>query len=183
MNRQIRINGEKHSATHHYINNYGYIPLWIMVKVLSFGIVSELYGILKTEDKAIISHYYGLDMDVLENYLIILSNYRNLCAHEDILYEHRTQRIIDNTKYHDFLKIPMIDSEYIYGKNDIFALIIILKQMLSNDEFRLLIYEIEYELNILEGKLNSISIEKVMDRMGIPTNYKEILNIESGVLV
>ena len=55
--------------------------------------------------------------------------------------------------------------------------------MLSNDEFRLLIYEIEYELNILEGKLNSISIEKVMDRMGIPTNYKEILNIESGVLV
>lgn len=183
MQRQIRINGERHSATLHYINKYGYVPLWIMVKVLSFGIVGELYAILKTEDKANIAHYYGLDMNILENYLIILSNYRNLCAHEDILYEHRTQRVIDNTKYHDFLKIPMMDSEYIYGKNDIFALIIILKQMLSDEEFRLLIYEIEYELNILDGKLKSISLEKVLDRMGIPANYKEILNIESGVLV
>ena len=183
MQRQIRINGEKHSATFHYINKYGYIPLWIMVKVLSFGIVGELYGILNTTDKANISHYYGLDMNVLENYLVILANYRNLCAHEDILYEHRTQRVINDTKYHDFLKIPMMDSEYIYGKNDVFALIIILKQMLSDDEFRLLIHELEYEFDILEGKLNSISVEKVMDRMGIPTNYKEILDIESRVLV
>ena len=55
--------------------------------------------------------------------------------------------------------------------------------MLSDEEFRLLMREIEYELNILEGKLNSISINKVLDRMGMPTNYKDILDIESGVLV
>ena len=183
MKRQIRINGEKHSATYHYLNKYGYVPLWIMVKVLSFGIVGELYAILKPEDKSGIAQYYRLDIDVLENYLVMLANYRNLCAHEDILYENRTQRIIDDTKYHEYLKIPMMDSEYIYGKNDIFALIIILKQMLSDEEFRLLMREIEYELNILEGKLNSISINKVLDRMGMPTNYKDILDIESGVLV
>ena len=181
MQRQVRVNGQKHSATMHYMSKYGYIPLWIMVKVLSFGIIGELFGILKTEDKAVISNYYKMDMDVLENYLVILSNYRNLCAHEDILFEHKTQRIINNTKYHEYLKIPMMDSEYIYGKNDLFALIIILRQMLSNDEFRLMIYEVDYELNILKGKLQSISIEKVMDRMGMPINYKNILDIESGV--
>ena len=43
MKRQIRVNGAQHSATLHYVSNYGYIPLWILVKVLSFGIVSEMY--------------------------------------------------------------------------------------------------------------------------------------------
>jgi len=47
MKRQVRINGSQHTATMHYITNYGYVPLWILVKVLSFGIVSELYQILK----------------------------------------------------------------------------------------------------------------------------------------
>ena len=40
MKRQIRVNGSQHTATQHYVSNYGYIPLWILVKVLSFGIVS-----------------------------------------------------------------------------------------------------------------------------------------------
>ena len=35
MKRQIRINATTHNATIHYINNYGYIPLWVLVKVLS----------------------------------------------------------------------------------------------------------------------------------------------------
>ena len=47
MKRQIRVNGTHHMATMHYMNNYGYIPLWVLVKVLSFGIVCELYSILK----------------------------------------------------------------------------------------------------------------------------------------
>ena len=51
MKRQIRINAYHHNATMHYVNNYGYIPLWVLVKVLSFGIVCELYSILKDEDK------------------------------------------------------------------------------------------------------------------------------------
>ena len=34
MKRQIRVNGAQHSATSHYLKNYGYIPLWVVVKVL-----------------------------------------------------------------------------------------------------------------------------------------------------
>ena len=51
MKRQIRVHGRKHTATMHYMDNYGYIPMWILVKVLSLGIISELYNILKLEDK------------------------------------------------------------------------------------------------------------------------------------
>ena len=51
MKRQIRVNGAQHSATSHYLKNYGYIPLWVVVKVLSFGIVGELYTVMKREDQ------------------------------------------------------------------------------------------------------------------------------------
>ena len=129
IKRQIRINGGQNSATMHYMSNYGYVPFWVVVKVLSFGIVGEMYSILKPEDQRDIAKVYGIDVDDFIVYLPILANYRNLCAHEDILYDHRTQKQIPDTKYHYMLNIDMTDDEYNYGKNDLFALIIIMKQM------------------------------------------------------
>lgn len=177
MKRQIRVNGAQHSATSHYLKNYGYIPLWVVVKVLSFGIVGELYTVMKREDQEEIANIYDLSIDNLLTYLPILSNYRNLCAHEDILYDHRTQKIIGDTRYHDGLDIPTTDGEYIYGKDDLFALIIILKQLLRPEEFRLLINELSYEIDILCGKLKVINIGKVLDTMGFPRNFREILDL------
>lgn len=177
MKRQIRVNGAQHSATSHYLRNYGYIPLWVVVKVLSFGIVGELYTVMKREDQEEIANIYDLSINNLLTYLPILSNYRNLCAHEDILYDHRTQKIIGDTRYHDGLDIPTTDGEYIYGKDDLFALIIILKQLLRPEEFRLLINELSYEIDILCGKLKVINIGKVLDTMGFPRNFREILDL------
>lgn len=178
MQRQIRVNGRQHSATMHYINNYGYVPLWIVVKVLSFGIISELYTILKPEDQKEIAEVYNISAENLMQYLPIMANYRNLCAHEDILYDHKSQRIIGDTKYHNYLNIPKMNGEYIYGKDDLFALIIILRQVLRDEDFRLLLNEIAYEVDILEGKLETISIDKVLDATGFPKNFKDLLRMD-----
>lgn len=178
MKRQIRVNGGQHEATKHYINNYGYIPLWVVVKVLSFGITSELYTIMKISDQKEIAKEFGIENDQLSVFLPILSNYRNLCAHEDILFEHRTQKLIPDNNYHELLNIPRINDEYIYGKGDLFSVVIIFKYMLSKDDFRLFINEVSYEIDMLSGRLASISINNVLDRMGFPTNYKALLDIE-----
>ena len=79
MKRQIRTNALQHTATQHYITNYGYIPLWVLVKVLSFGIVCELYSVLKTEDQVEIASIFGVSTHYMENFLPLLANYRNLC--------------------------------------------------------------------------------------------------------
>ena len=174
MKRQISINGKQHAATSHYLSNYGYIPLWIVVKVLSFGIVGELYTILQYDDKKEIADVFNVEINSLEEYLPILANYRNLCAHEDICYLNRSQATIGNTLYHNLLNIPKINGEYIYGKNDLFALIIILKRILKETDFILMINEFSYELDILAGKLKSINIDKILDQMGFPLNYKDL---------
>ncbi len=179
VKRQIRINGYQHSATSHYINNYGYIPLWVGVKVLSFGLMGELFSILKQEDKDEIASYYeNIGAEDLEDYLSILSNYRNLCAHEDILYNHITQKAINDSRIHSELNIPKVDGEYIYGKNDIFALIIILKNVLTYSDFKMMMNEIDYEIEWLSSKLKSIDVQKILYRMGFPENYKQISYIK-----
>lgn len=177
MKRQVRVNGAHHMATMHYMNNYGYIPLWVLVKVLSFGIVCELYTILKPEDQLAVADIFNTTPEYLENFLPILANYRNLCAHEDVVYEHRTEKTIFNTIYHEKLEIPRMDDEYIYGKNDILALLIILKYLLRKEDFRLLMKEIEYEIEKLDGRIDSIPIEKIMDRMGLPSNYMDLIEL------
>jgi abortive infection bacteriophage resistance protein len=178
MKRQIRVNGSQHSATLHYVSNYGYIPLWILVKVLSFGIVSEMYSILKTEDQREIAAVYGIEPDQFIVYLPILANYRNLCAHEDILYENKTQKCIDDTVYHQLLKIPKENEEYIYGKNDLFALIIIMKQMLQSEEFKNMTIELNNVIETLNYNLHTIKIDDVLNRMGFPKNWDDLANIE-----
>lgn len=177
MARQIKTNGTQHSATSHYLSHYDYIPLWVVVKVLSFGIVSELFTILKPEDQQEISKILDVSKDDMLDYLPILANYRNLCAHEDLCYNHKTQKCISDCKYHDFLNIPRMNGEYIYGKNDMFSVLIILKYMLSKSAFNLLLNEISYEIDHLSGRLHSIDISKVLDYMGFPENYRDLMRL------
>ena len=175
MKRQIRINGEKHTATFHYMTKYNYVPLWILVKVLSFGLINELFGILKEEDKQEISDIYGLDKDTLKIYIQLLSNYRNLCAHEDIVFDHRTQVYIDDTKYHELLNLKQNDlGEYIQGKTDLFAVVIIFKQMLQKERFNEFMRELNVCFEVFSNNVSIIKIEKLYDRMGFPINYMDI---------
>ncbi|MCI9084519.1 MAG: Abi family protein [Bacilli bacterium] len=174
VRRQIRVNGRKHTATMHYIDNYGYIPMWILVKVLSFGTMAEFYGILKREDQQSIASAYGLDAETLEIYLTILANFRNVCAHEDILYDHRTQRMIPDCKYHNMLNINMVEDIYEYGKNDLFCLVIMLKFLLREDDFNDLISELRYEVEILDEIVDTVSLESILNKIGFPINWYDI---------
>lgn len=174
VKRQIRVNGHKHSATIHYIENYGYIPMWVLVKVLSFGIMAEFYGILKLDDQNRIAGFYNMNSEVLQMYLVLLSNFRNVCAHEDILYDHRTQRMIPDTIYHDKLNIVKVDDVYIQGKNDLFSLVIMLKVLLRDEDFKEMITELKGQVDKLDEVVNTVPLEGILEKIGFPSNWDEI---------
>ena len=73
-----------------------------------------------------------------------------------------------------------MDNEYIYGRNDIFSVMIILKFLLRKEDFRLMMKEFEYEIEKLDGIVNSIPIGKILDRMGFPENYYKLVSITKG---
>ena len=177
VSRQIRVNGSQHTATMHYMTNYGYVPLWILVKVVSFGLVSEFYDICKHQDRQTIADFYHLSAEELSIFLHTLANYRNLCAHEDILYDHKAQKPIPDNKMHQLLKIRKDEDGYVSGKDDLFAVIIILKYMLSDSEFREFINEVGYELDVLEAKTEILPMNKVLKKIGFPENWRDIVEI------
>lgn len=47
INTQIR-NGNKMLS--HYIRQYGYIPLWVLIRIITFGQISKFYDLLKQQD-------------------------------------------------------------------------------------------------------------------------------------
>ena len=52
-----------------------------------------------------------------------------------------------------------------------------LKYMLTDDNFRLLIYEFGYEIDLLDGKISSIPIDKILDKIGFPKNWRDIRDL------
>ena len=59
----------------------------------------------------------------------------------------------------------------------IFAVLIILKYLLREDDFRMLMRELEYEVEKLDGIIDSVPVEKILDQMGLPKNYMELIKL------
>ena len=108
----------------------------------------------------------------------MLSNFRNVCAHEDILYDHRTQRVIPDIRFHELLNIPKDEDGYIYGKNDLFSLVIMLKVMLSKDDFNEMFSEIKREVKALDDIVNTVPLDTILNRIGFPSNWQTINELD-----
>ncbi len=47
INHEIDKQINKHEAVTHYINKYGFVPPFVLIKILTFGELSSLYTMLK----------------------------------------------------------------------------------------------------------------------------------------
>ena len=51
-------------------------------------------------------------------------------------------------------------------------------QLLREEDFTLLINELSYELDLLDGKIDTIEMDRILDRMGFPKNFRDIARID-----
>lgn len=160
----------------HYLVDYGFIPMWVLVNILSFGTLSKFLELMKQNERIQISQHFN----ILENELIqntkLLAYFRNLCAHDDRIYNVKVPKYlyIPDNKYHNLLNLTKLQSMYMYGKNDLFALLITLKIMLSENEFNTLYNKINGRIISLSKNLNIVSINEVLKIMNFPTNWQDI---------
>lgn len=160
----------------HYLNAHGYIPLWVLNNILTLGTISKFYSLMKQPERQEISKIFDVQENQLVSMLTALSSIRNICAHSNRLYCFRTKRPIVDLPYHDTLGIPRNDSgELAYGKRDLFAIMIIFKIMLSQNEFKIVVKQINNELRTLKSKLKVISESEVLACMGFPEAWRDKL--------
>lgn len=163
----------------HYLRNYGYIPLWVLNNILTFGQISKFYSILKQKDRQQVSHSFHIQDNQLESILYYLSSIRNFCAHGNRLYCYRTKTPLIDFDAHTVLKIPLTNGkEFDYGKRDFFACMIALKYVLPKSDYLKLIKEISRLLNTTRPRLSVISESDILNEMGFPQNWRnELLSL------
>ena len=103
----------------------------------------------------------------------MLNIVRNICAHGDILFNIRTVRRLyeSDCKELEELEIEKKDNKYIYGTNDLFAIIIIIKKLITPGEFSKMFIKIENILSDVREELDVLSFKNLLKSMGFPSNY------------
>lgn len=161
----------------HYLDVYKYIPLWVLIRILSFGKVSKFYSFMKPKEKNNISKKFNIKSEILKIYLTNLGEIRNICAHDEKLYDVNLRFKIANNSYHSALKIQTTKGNYKNGVQDLFSVVLILKTMLDRQDFNTFYQSLIKNVQELNKNIHTIKFNKILDRMGFPKNYKKLLNL------
>lgn len=159
----------------HHINAYGNVPLWVVMNALTFGSVAAMYQYSTTDVRTKVSQNFEKVSELeLHQFIRILASCRNVCAHGERLYQFRARIAGPDTDLHRKLGIPRKNGTYIYGKHDLFAVIIALRYLIDNEEFK----EFKRQLKSLIQKTGKecphITEQKLYEYMGFPSNWDKI---------
>lgn len=180
--RLIDKHKDNHKAISHYLKDYGYVPLWVLSKVMTFGKLNSFYSCLLNKEKIIIANNFGLTPDVFKTLVDLLADIRNKCAHGERIYcyskDREKSRPISSLRYHKLLHIPKNNKGYKYGTEDILALLIAMKYFMHKDRYSHLIRHIDYALHgKLEKRLHSVSITYVENIMGLINTWTDLKDL------
>lgn len=167
----------------HQKNRHGNIPLWVMMKALTLGTVSKMYSFLPQN----IQHSVSKEFDyvhegMLTQMLDLLARVRNVCAHNERLFDYKYQKgTIDNTDIHKILKIEKKNEQYIKGKKDLFAVVIVLKYLLDEKDFGKFIESLEEIINKLFQNTKMIQPTLLYKYMGFIENWQDIKTCQKSL--
>lgn len=169
------ITTKEYTYVNYYRAQYDNIPLWVTISVLTFGSLSKMYHVLPHSLRSkVCRHFPSINQKQLERFLSVLTKYRNVCAHGDRLFTYKTIDQISDTPLHSKLQIPKHGNQYIYGKQDLFAVVIAFRYLLAKEDFTNFKRKLIREISKLNKKLRHITETELLEQMGFPKNWKNI---------
>lgn len=172
--KQIAEKSNENLAISYYKKTYNFIPLWVVSKVLSFGLLKEIYAIMKDDDKKAIndeiSNFDDMRIKSLFNSMQLLVDYRNKTAHDEIVYNSKHRKII-LSKLKEHKKFILKNNE---GLNDLLGVLISIKNILPKGKFNLLIKDIDKLIKEFIKDNDIIKLEDLLKEMNLPNNYLDL---------
>ena len=167
------------NSDYSYINHqrkvYGNVPLWVLINGVTFGSLSKFYK-FTTQDiqSKVARNFEKVNQKQLEQYLGVMTKFRNVCAHGERLYSYKTRDDIPDTALHQKLEIPKSGTQYSMGKHDLFSMVIAFRYLLPHDDFKrfkaTLTSVIRHYLNT-PGAMDEFTLYTYM---GFPANWNKI---------
>ncbi|AJM71831.1 Abi family protein [Mycoplasma yeatsii] len=183
VNNIITSKSEKTSYLKHYIQQYGHVPLWVVVNIMSFGNMSFMFKILKDSDKNYIALFYLKrylkEYDIKTNSIKlktvsfksgikILHIARNICAHEERIYNIAFKRMAVND-------ISNVIKYKICGELRLIIIFMFLKITLTSKNFSSLKKELLDLFDRFKEKFQIITFDEILNEMGI--NIKDFIKL------
>lgn len=154
----------------HNYNAHGHVPMWILIRALSFGTISIFYKNMIEEEKELIASNYNLSAAQLANMLEVVVSYRNIVAHGERTFcaklpKTRLSTELGITKKLCLPKNPKGENKF--GRNDFLSLLICCKYLLPASDFEILINELKTCLDELESSLSPSMVGRIKISMGL----------------
>lgn len=136
---------------------------------------------MKIPEKEAVAKHFQIPHNELKTMIQYLSAIRNCCAHSNRLYCYNSRTPLVDTIYHSQLGItknaPTADykkEEYVCGKRDLFATVLALKCLLSEQDFDRLALDLAGAFKGLKPRLSVITMEDIKKEMGFPENWLDL---------
>lgn len=173
--------GKHHQVVTHYMTEYGYIPLWVLVNVLTFGKITNFYKAMKPNDKMAIARTFGIPNDELHKYMDMCGLARNKCAHDERFFDMKFRRRLHTRSIANFNTLGLArdaSGSYSSGTNDTYAIAIIFAMILNKADTKDFVVAMKSAFAKLAKQLHTISIDDVMQTMGYNSTWTNLLNLK-----
>lgn len=185
IKKDITYYKKKSIALEHYYTKHKKLPLWVAVKVLTFGKIISMYDILKSNDKDNIAQtlfkikIHKNRSKTLMLYMRLLKNIRNICAHDEMLFNFNHNGIkIPITDYHNgFNLMKNNQGEAIKGRGDLFAVLIALKHLMTRTRYREFIMKLNNTINKQCKNTTIYSKSDLLKMMNLPEGFENITKL------
>lgn len=158
---------------------YENVPLWVAIKALTLGKVSKMYSLSQPSIQTKVSKEFNeVNEDDLKSMLDIISRFRNVCAHNERLFDYVYRKSgLNDMSVHQYMNLKAKNRKYVEGKSDLFAVVISLKYLLPSDDFSCFIDELEQCLHTFKSGTTKLPLDKLRKLMNFPENWQDIKNI------
>ena len=166
-----------HQVVTHYMTEHGYIPLWVLVNVLTFGKIENFFKCMKPADKTTISKQFGLQPDELAKFMHMLALSRNKCAHDERFFDIRFRESIHTKSIKNFSILGITraaDGSYTHGTNDSYAIAIMFALLLEKNDLNDFISSMKNAFMKLDKKIHTVSLTDVMAEMGFESTWANL---------
>ena len=163
----------------HYVQTYNDIPIWVLINFLDFGCLKhmlinstkKLQNIVAKDLSTFIEENIGgktlFPPEVMISFVENINDIRNICAHTNRLLDSKCKR---DSKHWSSLH-EKFDITNNMLRNSPYSVMISLHCFLSHHEYATLQKTKTKQFNILNKRLNSISINEISKRLGFPDDW------------
>lgn len=184
ISSEISRQSNRNNPIQHYLDKHDGVPLWVLVKYLTLGNIQNFYMCIDDATQNYISKDYAVaykgnyninihfTSDMLIDILKTANLFRNVCAHEERLYNFKLYKPAKSANIASVLNIPANK----LNSGNIFTMVSFLKLVITKEDYTVLIKSLKKLFDKYENKFSSTNFNNILLSMGFDSNWQQLLS-------